>query len=146
MGIPLGVLGAQAHDAQQLGHHFAALLRVHLRVDEKRLLNQLRHPHSGVQAPGRVLEDHLHILAQGPHLVLGDMGNLLACEPHLAALRDQQVVDDAPGGTLAAAGLAHDGEGLALVDVKADVVDGVDKLSGLAQQGLPHGEGLAYIL
>ena len=142
VGIASRVLGAEAHDAQQLADHLGPLLGAHIGVDNQGLLDQLGDTHPGVQTARRILEDHLHVLAQGTHLVLADFGDLLALEPDLAAVRHQQVVDDPARGALAAAGLTHDGERLAFKHVKAYVVDRVDELRWLSQQGFAHGEGL----
>src|SRR5439155_10206453 len=76
----------------------------------------------------RVLEDHLHLAPQRPQLRLAKPAELhhrAIRPPHedLAAGRLDRSQDAARRGSLAAAALPHQAQGLALVDVKVDAVD-----------------------
>ena len=96
---------------------------------DDRLTDELADCLARVQRGEGVLEDHLHLLAQGAHFFAGIVGDVLTVEENTAGGRLNELEDGAPGGGLAAAGFAHDAEGLALLNGKADTVNRVE-LSG----------------
>jgi hypothetical protein len=86
-----------------------------------------------VQAGHRLLEDHRDLVAaDAAHLALALLDQVLALEQHLTA-RDasrgngDEAHDRQAGHGLPRAGLTDDGEGLALVEVEAHTVDGLDR-------------------
>ncbi len=96
-------------------------------VDLQRLGDDVADRHARVQRRVGVLEDHLHLAAHLAHLAAVQLGQVLAVEDDLAAGRLVELQDGAAGGGLAAAGLADQAEGLALLDVERDAVDGLDR-------------------
>ena len=86
----------------------------------------------GVEAGHRVLEDHGDLAtAQVAHLGLAVGQQVLTVEADRAALDapgrlGQQAHEGQAGHALAAAGLADDAQGLALVELEGHAVDGVD--------------------
>ena len=82
-----------------------------------------------------VLEDHGDDgAAEHPHLSLGDLHQVVALDTdlarrHLAHAVGQQAHQRQSGGGLARTGLAHEAQGLALFDLEADAIDGVDHLA-----------------
>ena len=100
---------------------------------DDRLTDELADCLARVQRGEGVLEDHLHLLAQGAHFFAGIVGDVLTVEENTAGGRLNELEDGAPGGGLAAAGFAHDAEGLALLDGKADTVDRVELAGGGAE-------------
>jgi len=101
---PLAVGAAKALHAHGLGHDAAD-----------------RHPR--VQGRVRVLKDHLHPAAVGEELVALELGDVRALEQYLAGGRLIEPNDRAPGGRLAAAGLADERERLPALDREIDAVD-----------------------
>ncbi len=75
----------------------------------------------------RVLEDHLHVAAERAQSALLQVRDVVALEGDLPAGRLDQPGDQAAGGGLAAARLAHQAQRLALAHVEADAVDGLDR-------------------
>ena len=98
-------------------------------------------PHRGVQRPGRVLEDHRHVLAAVPaQLAVAQPDHLGAAQPRRAADRGgprQQAHDGAAADRLARARLADDRERAARVDLVVDAVDGAD-LAAAGREGDPQ--------
>ena len=102
----------RGHVAMQL-HRFDELLpdRVH-----------------GVQRRHRILEDHRHLVAANPAQLARLRGQQVLALPQGLAARDRvlsrvQAHDRQAGHALAAARLAHDAEGLSLLDRERDAVD-----------------------
>ncbi len=64
MGISMDIRGIQPYQAHQLQHPLFSLAGglVHA-MNPHRLLDNLSHGHTGVEAGIRILEDHLHMLA-----------------------------------------------------------------------------------
>ena len=84
--------------------------------------------HNGVQAGHGVLEDHSNLVAANlVESLLIDFQQILAIIDNLAGFRNGVArldTQDSPGGHgLTGAGLTHDGQGLALGQVKIDVAD-----------------------
>ena len=129
MRVAVDVLGVEAHDVEQLTHVVHALgLVAHRAVDDERLGDDLADGHARVQARVGVLEDELHVMAHALELALVHVSHVLALEHHLAVRGVREAHDAAARRGLAAARLAHEAEGLAGIDVEADVVDGLDGL------------------
>ena len=108
LGLPAGGLVLQQHGLGQL----------------------LADAHDGVQGGQGVLEDHGDLIATDPvELVLADLQQVLAAVEDLTAIDDgvagQDAHDGAAGNGLTGAGLTNDGEGLALVQIKADIPNGL---------------------
>jgi len=91
---------------------------------------------AGVEGAVGVLEDHLHLTAQAPQVRALGAGDVLAVELDAAAGRLEELEHRAAGGGLAAAGLPHQAEGLALAQLQGDAVDGLDGGVGPLDQGL----------
>ena len=78
--------------------------------------------HARVQRGLGVLEDHLHLPVEDLALVALRLVDVLAPEDHLAAGGLVEPDQDPPGRGLAAARLADEAEGLALVDGERDPI------------------------
>ena len=98
-----------------------------------------QHRHARVERRERVLEDDLHLAADRLQLRAATAASGRPWSPSwrkqtspLGRLRRPQ--DQSPGRGLAAAGLADQAERLALVDLEADAVDGLDLADHAAQQ------------
>ena len=129
VGVALGVFRCKAHLRQNLLYLLAALgLRLVHMVDVQTLADDVLHLLAGVQGCHRVLEDHLHLGAQGVVLGVAQMAAdvlPVECDPACGGVIQP---DDAPAdGGFARAGLAHQTIGLAGIDLKADIVHGLDR-------------------
>ena len=80
-----------------------------------------------VQRGVRVLEDHLHVATDAAQLVLLEVRDVAPLELDRAAGGLVEAGHETRRRRLAAAGLADEAEGLALVDREADAVDGLDR-------------------
>ena len=158
MGIAHGVLGVEADQLHQLHDAVAALLGIFAEfVDIQGLADDILHRHTGVQRGIRVLEHHLHLLAVGQHIDADLFAqNRLAVGAHLetailvillaAVIQHVAVKGNAAAGGLvklkkgaahggfAAAGLAHQTQGLPGTDGEGDVVHRLEG-DGLAKPG-----------
>ena len=97
-----------------------------LALEKHGLGELLADAHNGVQAAQGVLEDHGDLVpAQAVEVVLANLQQVLTIVKDLAALHNGVARQDTQNGLgghgLAGTGLAHDGHGFALVQVKADV-------------------------
>ncbi len=147
---PGHVFGPQAHQAEQLRDPIRALLPVAHAVDQQRLADDVEERHARIERAVGVLEDHLHLGAQRPQLVPGEPRQVdhaapFRAEQHLAGRRRHRAQDAARRRGLAAAALAHEPEGLALVDREAHVVHRPDVSHGLAEETLLDREVLAEV-
>jgi len=89
--------------------------------DLERCADDVADPPAGVQRRDRVLEHDLHLRPDDPQPLPAEGRELVAGEDHLAA-RGLGQLDHGPGGRgLAATGLAHEAQRLALGDVEAHV-------------------------
>ena len=87
-----------------------------------------------VQGRGGVLEDHLDVADDLPVQGVRDFsGNADTLVVDLTARQGIDPDDGAADGGLAGTGLAHQGEGLPLVDVKGSVLNGADRVVPLAE-------------
>ena len=148
MGKAVGVLGVQTHLVQQgLDALLPLLLSGAELVDVQRFAHDLTHGHARVQGSGGILKDDLHFAPVGQH-VHRDL--LRAVVDGLSVILDApggglvQPDDGASQGGLAAAGLAHQTQGLALEDLQGDGLHGLHVFS-LPEQIALDGEVLAEI-
>ena len=102
----------------------AALLVVHF-MDDHALLDDGGNRHAGVQRGVGVLEDDLGLFGVGKAVFGVLQVHLFALVRELAKSGRVDAHGHTAQGGLAAAGLAHQAHGLALVDVKGDVVHGL---------------------
>ena len=136
VGEPGGKLRQQAHFPQRVLHLPlpVILVLVEVVVDEA-LGDDVVHLGPLVQRGHGVLEDHLALLDDLQIQLLGDLpADPAALEEDLAGGHRVDAGDCAANGGLARAGLAHQGEGLPLVDVDVDMVNG-DKLFPATSEG-----------
>ena len=98
-----------------------------------------------VQRGVGVLEDDLHVAAQRTQVVAVHAPDVGALEPDLARAGLDQPQDAAAGRRLAAARFAHQAQGLALADVEADAVDGVNLVDGAREDAALDREVLAQV-
>ena len=138
VGIAVQVILLQAHALHQLAHAVVDVLCVHALVAQ-RLADDAGHGHAGVQRRVGILEDHLHAAAVGQHLLFIKGCDVRAVQQNLARRGLVQAHDGAADGGLSAAGLAHQAEGLARIEVEADVVHGLERLF-LLKEGAAHRE------
>ena len=144
MGIAGGVFLGKAHLPQHGNHAAADLLRVGDAADLQALAHDLLDGHTGVQGFDGVLEDHGDVIGEILAQVLVHLaGDVPAVEIHLAGGGVVQADDGTAGGGLAAAGFAHQAEGLSGADAEADVVHRVNGDLFLASAG---SERLAEVL
>ena len=130
-------LGQQAHIQQRLTDFFVPLGGGEVGPDvHQALAHDVAHLGALVQGGLGVLEDHLHLLDDLPVQCVGNFAvDLLALVEHLTAGGGQDAHDGPADGGLARAGLAHQTEGLALIDGKVCVLDG---LVGFAAGAVSH--------
>src|SRR5699024_6736580 len=113
----------QSHDVHQLQ---GPLLNVRPALEQLVLLDGLAdEPHDalpGVQGGEGILEDHLHLRAHGAHTAAAVIGDVRAVEDDLTCGGLQKLENGAAGGGLAAAALAHDAQGLSLLNGEVHAV------------------------
>ena len=130
VGIPGFVFGQQTHVLERLVYLGDPLLLIPIEME---VVEALGHAvlDSGplVQRGGGVLEDHLDIADHVAVLLPADLaGDALALELDFACAAGIDPKDGAAERGLAGAGLAHQSEGLALVDVEVGVLHGHELL------------------
>jgi hypothetical protein len=136
------VLGVQADELQQVLHGLLhAVLGGHLLQLERRA-DDRTHGVPRVERRVRVLEDHLYVPAQWAHCRLRHMGDVPALEDDLARGRLEQTGEQPARGRLATAGLADQGERLALLHREIQPVHGLHVALDALQQALADGEVL----
>ncbi|CUJ66849.1 Uncharacterised protein [Achromobacter ruhlandii] len=97
-------------------------------VDQQRFHDGIAHRHARVERGERILEDELDVAPQRLHGAAAQRADVLAVELDRAALALDQLQQRTAGGGLAAAGFAHQRQGLAGIQVEADLLDGVHAL------------------
>ena len=129
MGVPGQVLGQQAHVTDDLLDLGNAVFLILVQVEVvKSLGDDVFDGGALVQAGGGVLEDHLDLPDDLPVIFTGELaGDLLSLVIDGARGAGVDADDGATDGGLSGAGLAHEGEGLALINVEADVFDGLER-------------------
>ena len=96
--------------------------------------------HARVQRRIGVLEDHLHAAAIGGQRLFTEVGDILPVEENPAVRRLIQANKTAADRRFAAAALADEAEGFALLNGKAHVVHGLEQPFGLAAERAADGE------
>ena len=91
----------------------------------QRLSYGLANPYARIQRRIGVLKHNLGLFAERPKIAFVERRHLHAVEPHLASRRFLQAEDASPEGGLAATRLADQAQGLALIDLQTDVVNGL---------------------
>ena len=143
VGIALLVEALETAVVHDLVDIVVELLLAHQVVLPDGLADDLPHRQTGGQGGEGVLEDDLHLGAQSAHLLGAEIIDLLAVEEHLAAgLLPGQAQNGPAGGSLAAAGLAHQAHGGAPLEVEGDAVHGLDVAHGVADHAALDGEVL----
>jgi hypothetical protein len=99
-------------------------------VHFQRLSDDVQHPHTGVQGTERVLVDHLHPPSQGPQSATLEMRDVVPVDVYLASRHRCHTKHRHAGGGFAATTFAHQAQGFAPVQVKADTVNGLDRAAG----------------
>ena len=94
-------------------------------VDQEALGDDVADGHARVQRGVGILEDDLHLAAQGLEFGGAQVEDILPVEEDRACRGRDQAQDGAGDGGLAAAGLAHQAEGLPLAHGEAHVVHGL---------------------
>ena len=137
----------QPHHVHQPRH---PLLQIGARFGEAEVAHRLgqdvAHLEAGVQTGERVLEHHLHAPPQRPERADREIVDALAVEHHLAGRRVEQTQDAAPDGGLAAAGLAHQRQRLALGDGERHAVHGMYRGDPRAEHARAHHEVLLEVV
>ncbi len=134
MGVAFGECGIESADGQQLGNPLAAFARVRLdAVDFHGLADDLAYFHARIERAVGVLENDLNLLPYRDQALLVELVQVDALEDDVAGRRVLELQDAAPRGGLAAARFAHQPEGLTLLDLEADVVDGLHVGDGLLE-------------
>ena len=125
-----GKLRQQADLMQGVHHLFVQVFLIFVEMMVQQALgNDILDLGALVQRSHGVLEDHLDLADDLFVQFLGDLAvDLLALEEDVAAGGRVDAADGTANGGLARAGLADQREGLALVDVKIDVVHGHELL------------------
>ena len=124
--------GRNADHLQQLDGALRGGAPVHVHVELERLGDLAADGEHGIEGGHRLLEDHGDaVAADVADLVLVDLEEVFALEPDFAvddaAGRRRDEAQEGEGGdALAAAALADEADGLALVEVVADAVDRLD--------------------
>ena len=118
-------LGQEAHVAQRLRNTLVALLLAHFRMDVHQTFgNNVIHLRTLVERCHRILENHLNLLGNLMiQLLLNLAADALALKADLAPRSRIDADDRAANGGLARAGLAHEAERFALVNIKAYALD-----------------------
>ena len=141
VGVPVVVLGVQAHQLKQvLDGPLDALLGADV-LDPQRRPDDCPDRVPRVQRRVRVLEDHADLASQRAHLARSHVRDVLAVEDDAAGGGLVKPGDHAPGGRLAAPRLADDAEGLAGGQREVDPVHRAHVGHGLLEDHAPlYGE------
>ena len=117
-------VGQTDHLDQLLHASLALLLRADL-VNVHGVHKLVMNGHARVKRRRRVLEDNGDDAADGLALIGGTLGHVDALEVHVAGSRCLQAAHDVRRRGLAAAGFAHDADGLAGHELQREPVDGM---------------------
>ena len=139
MRIALEVIRLEADEIDQLAHPLGLIGLARARITE-RLGDDRGNGHARVQRRIGILEDHLHAAAIGGQRLFAEVGDILPVEENLAVRRLIQADEAAADRRFAAAALADEAEGFALLNGKAHVVHGLEQPFGLAAERAADGE------
>src|SRR3954447_4827360 len=131
---PVVVLGVQPDQLHQFLDLLLPLATGGDVVDRKRVTDDRPAPAARVQRAVRVLEDHLDVPPYRSHRPARELADLGVLEPHRSRRHVVQVGHAARQRGLAASGLADQSEGLALVHLQGDSVDGPDHLAAVRRE------------
>ena len=126
VGIALQLLLRQADGAGDPRHLLVQLGLCQAEMGPERLLQQLPHGHAGIQGGVGVLKDELHVPALLPHSLPVQRTQVLTIEKDLPGGGLDEPQNGPARGRFAAAGFAHQAEGLLLPDLEGDVLHRVD--------------------
>ena len=146
VGEPVGGVGRQAHEIEQLPDALVAPGVRSVAVRPQRLGDDRAHLHARVERRVRILEDHLRPAAEALERVPLQFADIGAFEADRATGRPVQAEERAADRRLAGARLADEGQGLAPLDCEGDAVDGVKQLRFPAPALRGHLEGDAEIV
>ena len=133
VGVAIDVLGVETDEVEQLLHPLPTpTLGDDFAVDLEGLPDDVADRHPRVERGVGVLEDDLDVAAQLAHVAGGRLLHLQPLEDHLASGGFLQAHDQSSQGRLPTTGLADDAEGLALVQLERDTVDGLHVPGGAA--------------
>ncbi len=137
----VGERGADSDGVEQLRDALPALALVET-VDGESFGDDAADGHTGIERGVGVLEDHLDAAADLPETAAAERGEVdgafgkggkavfvaggAGVEPDVAGSGPVELEDGAAGGRLAAARLADEAEGLAVVNGEGEAVDGLD--------------------
>ena len=116
--VALGKFRAQAHTLEHGAGALTSLRFAQCRIDGQRRLQRGANFLAWIERTKRVLEHQLHGFAQGLAFVIGAVRDVGPTDAQLAAARVLDQRNHARQGGLAAARLAHHGQGLPCVHVK----------------------------
>ena len=125
MGEAGGKLRQQADLMQGVHHLFMQVFLIFVEMMvQQALSNDILHLGALIQRSHGILEDHLDLTDDLLVQFLGNLAvDLLALEEDVAAGGRVDAADGTANGGLTGAGLADQREGLALIDVKVDMID-----------------------
>jgi hypothetical protein len=137
--VALGVEGLQPDQAEQFLRVRAALRRRADAVDGHRLGDGVAHRQTRVEAGVGVLEHDLHAAAELAQGGAARFRHVLPVEADAPGAGLDQAHDEARGGGLAAAGLAHQRQGFAAAEREAHPVHGAHRADPAGpEQAFPH--------
>ena len=144
--IAIHMVRRETDDLEQLLHPPYLLLAVGQVVDLQWLPDDVTHGHARVQRRVGILEDDLHVPAQPAQLLFGEFEDVPAFEERLTTGRLHQPQDHPAQCGLAAAGFAHQPQGLAPVNRQGDAVHRLDRADlALDDEPLRNGEMLDQV-
>src|SRR5207244_7923389 len=143
---PVVMLGIQADHPHQLLYLMLAVLAPADAVDGERVPDDRPHPPPGIQRADRVLEDHLDPLAQWAHPSPGEPRNVAPVETNRTGREVGEAGDATGQRRFAAGGLPHNSQRLALADLEADAIDGMDPTDLPPEQAGPDWKVLAHVV
>ncbi len=107
-------------------------------MDLERFGDDAAHGHPWIERSVGVLKDHLHAAAHATQRLSANCGEVNPLKHDLAFGRPIQLQDGPGHGGFAAATFAHQAQGLAATQGKAQSVDSANNAHPSLQQGAPH--------
>src|SRR5438094_1138847 len=133
VGIPTGDVLREADPFHRCDGLLHRLVSIHVVMDDERFRHLGAGTHRRVEGVQGALEDHRDAFPPDlfPEILVAEGHNVLAVEPDLALVAldvlRQETKDRVRGRGLSASALADDGDRLALLQLKGNIVDGVDR-------------------
>ena len=122
MGIAPGMLRLQPHALQQPGDSLTRCFPTQQAMHPQRLHNRIADRLTRIKRGVRILKNKLNIAPQSLQLAAGEGIDPLTVEGNGASLGLYQPQQRPAGGRLAAAGLAHQRQGLSRPEIKTDLL------------------------